>query len=166
LTGAFRLWDTGTGDSVLSVIYHAATGLYRCYFGNDAFHRTVSLSTDTVYRLTYVYDSAQATADERIRLYIDGSRTGTVNSNPGQNDTIQTAMPTNIAIGLLNYPDLGGQYQGALFYAALYDGAATDSDVTAHDAALAANNDADPDAPAAAAVSPGGGGDHFRTRIR
>ncbi len=90
-----------------------------------------------------VYDSTQATAADRVKLYQDGvlqSKTG--GTDPPLNETISVPNLKYFAIG---NRELGGRsVDGDITYAAVYDGALSASDISSQATALLANDDSGP----------------------
>lgn len=105
-----------------------------------------------LHHLLAVIDTTQATAANRILLYVDGSL-ASVNSSP----TTPTYPTQNSAIdaGFTNYANnrivigcltsaAAQSFVGPIYFAALYAAALTSGDASSHSTALLANNDADP----------------------
>lgn len=77
-----------------------------------------------------VYDTALATANDRIKIYKDKViQSPTINDNPALNATL--TLPTGSKLFMLNRGDSGFQrsMDGVLFYAALYSVAMPQADV-------------------------------------
>lgn len=156
----FAIIDEATGDSIISLLWSNTSAAYRLYFGDDTVRRRHALALGTTFFAHLVFDSAQANEDERVKLYLSGVDTSVIASNPTQNATIQSAMPASISEGLCNFGDLGLQYTGAIYYAAIYSGAFSAGEAFLRAQALAADNDVVP-----SSSGPPGGGDFFRRRI-
>lgn len=140
-------------------------GQLRFYF-NDTHVRTFSGLTDgQVYVLTIAVDTTQATANDRIKSWIDTDPYGSVISNPAQDATMTSW--NGGTFGIAGHPD-GAQFLGAVFYAALYVDDEVDgvvSGITSMATALLANNDASPDSGGGAVAGLPSGGDVFRRRM-
>jgi hypothetical protein len=84
--------------------------------------RTFSAATGTRFVWHFVYDTTQGTANDRIKIYKDGSViTPTVDANPTQNDTLAFGNGRQFIIP--NREDgasWGRATDGQIFYAALY----------------------------------------------
>jgi hypothetical protein len=158
----FAIVDEATGDSIIALLWANTNSAYRLYYGDDTVRRRHPLALGTTFIAHLVYDSAQATDNERVKLYLSGVDDSTVVSNPTQNAPFQTTMPTTISEGLCNFGDLGLQYTGSIYYAALYTGAFSAAEALQRSAALAANNDLDP---TPVTYLRTGGAEHYRRRM-
>ena len=82
-----------------------------------------------------VYDSAEPTAGDRVRLYKNGVLlTQTAGTDPTLNETL--SVPNGKYFAIANRELCCRSFDGAIYYAALYDGALTASEVSANQAAL------------------------------
>ena len=93
----------------------------------------------------YVLDTPNATQASRQRLYMDGNLlTPSAASTPTQDSTIDIPTATSHIVSLggwQDYVDVGGGFAAAIYYAALYDVALTDTQIDSQATALAASND-------------------------
>ena len=105
-----------------------------------------------VYHL--VYDSGLATAGDRVRLYKDGTLvTKTGGTDPPLNEALSVPNGKYFALG--NRELCCRSSDGSFYYAAIYDGALTASEVTTNSTALLALDDSAPNtAPTVAAAIP------------
>ena len=94
--------------------------------------------TRAVYHL--VYDSSEPTAGDRVRLYKNGVlQTSTGGTAPPLNETL--SIPNGKYFAIANRELCCRSFDGAIYYAALYDGALTASEVSTKQAALLVTDD-------------------------
>lgn len=100
----------------------AATGnLLDCEFNNDTLRiladgsATATASTAAVYRdisafyhIVFIYDSANATAGDRLRIYVNGVRLATTGTNPSLNQALTTGSGNLQQIGRVNTLNFDG----------------------------------------------------------
>ena len=100
-----------------------------------------------------VYDSSEPTAGDRVRLYKNGTLlTSTGGTAPPLNETI--SIPNGKYFAIANREIGVRSFDGAIYYAALYDGALTASEVSTKQAALLVLDDSSaPDSTAPDAVA-------------
>ena len=101
-----------------------------------------------------VYDSSEPTAADRVRLYKNGTLlTSTGGAAPPLNETL--SVPNGKYFAIANRELCCRSFDGAIYYAALYDGALTASEVSTNQAALLVLDDSTPNtAPTVAAAIP------------
>jgi hypothetical protein len=102
--GTFSFWikstsKTGTNGGTFigaaDTYYYAQFFNQRFYFGNDTSYLDVAgLARDSSawYHVVYVFDTTLATANDRTKIYVNGSRrteTGTYNTQPSQNSNFK-----------------------------------------------------------------------------
>ena len=91
-----------------------------------------------------VYDSDDATLNDRVRLYVDGVDQGTPTiisgAMPPNGDGLDFGF-TDIQLVALNEPDFTNGFPGSVFYMAVYDGEMTDAEITSDVTALLADDD-------------------------
>ena len=101
-----------------------------------------------------VYDSSEPTAGDRVRLYKNGvllAKTG--GADPPLNEAL--SVPNGKYFAISNRELCCRSFDGALYYAAIYDGALTASEVSTNQAALLILDDSAPNtAPTVAAAIP------------
>lgn len=86
--------------------------------------RTFTISGNGRHVIHVVVDTAEATANDRIKVYVDGSVISpTVNANPTQNDTLLPSNDQLIAGNRLAGGNYARSFTGVWFYGALYSGA-------------------------------------------
>ena len=94
--------------------------------------------TRAVYHL--VYDSSEPTAGDRVRLCKNGVlQTSTGGTAPPLNETL--SIPNGKYFAIANRELCCRSFDGAIYYAALYDGALTASEVSTKQAALLVTDD-------------------------
>lgn len=87
-----------------------------------------------------VYDTAQATPEERARFYVNGGRLQSFGTTPPDlNDAISIPADQDIAIG--NRESGGRSINGTIYYAAVYSDALTDDDILQNALLLLENDD-------------------------
>lgn len=90
-----------------------------------------------------VVDASQAALEDRARLFIDGvEQAATVSSGPGAGETI--TLPGGESLVLGNEPNSFRSMDGTLFYAAIYDVALDETEITTNAALLLASDDTQP----------------------
>ena len=78
-----------------------------------------------------VVDTTQATANDRIRIYKDGTlQSPTVDANPAQNATLAMATSSRLFMFNRGSATFARSMDGVLFYAALYSSAFSAANVT------------------------------------
>ena len=98
-----------------------------------------------------VYDSSEPTAGDRVRLYKNGvlqAKTG--GTDPPLNETI--SVPNGKYFGIANRELCCRSFDGRMYYAAVYDGALTASEVSTNYAALLISDDSHAPPTVAAAI--------------
>ena len=99
-----------------------------------------------------VYDSSEPTAGDRVRLYKNGTLlTSTSGTAPPLNETL--SVPNGKYFAIANRELCCRSFDGAIYYAALYDGALTASEVSTNQAALLVLDDSSFDLTPPAAVA-------------
>jgi hypothetical protein len=108
--------------------------------------------TPGLHHFLAVQDNTQATAANRLKLYVDGVL-ATVNPSPFAptyptlNQSIDATFTNyannNFCVGCLTSAGVQS-FVGPIYFAALYASPLTSSDASAHSTALLSNNDADP----------------------
>ncbi len=87
-----------------------------------------------------VYDSAEPTAGDRVRLYKNGVlQASTGGTDPPLNETI--SIPNGKYFAIANREVGVRSFDGSIYYAAVYDGALTASEVSTNSTALLASDD-------------------------
>lgn len=90
-----------------------------------------------------VVDASKATLEDRARLFIDGvEQAATVSSGPGAGETV--TLPGGESLVLGNEPNSFRSMDGVLFYAAIYDVALDETEITTNAALLLASDDTQP----------------------
>ena len=81
-----------------------------------------------------VFDTAQATANDRVKVYRDGVlQSPSVIANPALDDTFTMAASLDLsALNRENAGSFGRSFDGIVYYAAIYARAFAQGDVTAH----------------------------------
>lgn len=114
------------------------------FFLNGSKMRDVAQSAGTRYVVHIVLDTNLATADDRIKIYVNGSLASpTVVSNPSQNSTL-TDAGQDIFLNAFNRESSGSwarAVEGFLYYAALYSAAFSASRVSDHYDILTTDDD-------------------------
>jgi len=127
------------------LIFSAAEGA----FPNDCLLK-YAIPTSGVIVLHIVIDSTQASAGNRVLVYVAGSSVSpTIIDTLGLNAALDAAF--NWSTSTLVFGEAGASPR-KLYYAAIYASALTSGQVAANATALAANNDADPNGTAASQV--------------
>lgn len=148
---------TDLADSGLGDIYKAASAhTWEFYFpgGVSPGWTNAAPTAGTTTVVHSVVDTTQATQANRFRLYYGGSaQTPTLGAGVAQNTTATVDATRYIA--LCDARDRGWCTTATIYYAAIYASALTAGECAANATALAAANDADPNAT-------GGGASTFR----
>ena len=101
---------------------------------------TDGVGTRSVFHI--VVDTTLATADDRIKIYRDGTLiTPTVNDNPALNDIIELDAGATMFMFNRGTSTFGRAMDGVLFYAALYSSAFTAGNVTTNFDILTSDDD-------------------------
>jgi hypothetical protein len=104
-----------------------------------------AIPTSGVYVLTVVVDSTQATAANRVLVYVNGTvQTPTILDQLGLNVALDSGV--NWSTVVLRMGEAGASPQGKNYYTAVYASALASGTVSANATVLASNNDADPNA--------------------
>lgn len=152
---------SATGAQGIFVVVTAGAAVNQVGIGGAAGTAAWFDVTPGLHRFLAVQDTDQATAANRLLLYVDGSLA------PVDNTPFAASYPTlsaAIDVGFTNYANnqitIGcltsaavESFVGPIYYGALYAAALTSGDATSHNTALASNNDADPNAGAAVAFN-------------
>lgn len=142
----FLKLSDGSGTGLVgATINHSQGGLIfsagEGAFPNDCLIK-YAIPTSGVIVLHVVIDSTQATAANRVLVYVAGSAvTPSIIDQLGLNATLDTTF--NWSTSVLFFGEAGASPR-KLYYAAIYSVALTSGQVSANATALAANNDADP----------------------
>jgi len=129
------------------VIFSAAEGA----FPNDCLLK-YAIPTSGVLVLHFAIDSLQATPTNRVLMYVNGSPVSpTIIDQLGLGAVLDATF--NWLTGNVTMGAVGASPSGVTYYAALYASTLSPSQVAANAAALAANNDQNPNASATAAVA-------------
>lgn len=124
------------------LIFSAAEGA----FPNDCLIKC-TIPTSGVLVIHVVVDSTQATAGNRVKVYVNGSlQSITIVDQIGLNAALDagfTWSTATLTMGAVGAAPLGITYEGFIYASAL-----NSTEVSAHATAIAANNDADPNAAA------------------
>ena len=149
--GYFKLADGSDTGFVGLTINHAQGGIIFSA-GEGASPNNCSIKyaipTSGVLVLHIVIDTAQATAANRVLVFVNGSSvTPTILTQIGLNVALDTAL--NWSTAVLKMGESGASPNGKTYFVALYASALSSGVVAAHATSLAANNDADPNGTAA-----------------
>lgn len=136
----FAINQRSAGNTRLGFAGNSATAMKVWWEGNSM--RTIDPGTvRAVWHV--VYDTAQATADDRVKLYKDGVlQSPTIDANPSLDNSF--AIDVNTAIVMLNRGLTGNRERsmdGVLFYAAIYSVAMPQADITTNFDILTADDD-------------------------
>ncbi|KKK85923.1 hypothetical protein LCGC14_2768380 [marine sediment metagenome] len=153
--GGGRCFGINVGTTDGSFMLRGATSSFQfaAEFGagvNPQVYRTWTdgIASRSVFHV--VVDTTQATADDRIKVYRDGTLiTPTVNDNPALNDTIELDAGSTMFMFNRGTVSFARSMDGVLFYAALYSSAFTSGNVTTNHNILTSDDDT-PAAPPAA----------------
>jgi hypothetical protein len=141
---AFRHSTTNGGDfapifSVLDItadtspfgLAHGAGANLHVYTHDTARRQINGLTNGAWYACQIIYDDTQATANDRLRVFINlAAASVTVQSNPTQNQTL--ALNSNSLIVSGDYGSgATNSWRGGIWYAALYTGSEVDALLTA-----------------------------------
>lgn len=140
----FSLHDN-SGNVIVDVTINQVQGGLIFGVANAAGVIKYAVPLSGVYVLHVVVDTSQATAANRILVYVNGTPvTPSIIFQVPQNTAIDTGVNwANTVQSLGGF--LGAQFpNGLIYYAALYATALTSGQVATNAAALASNNDADP----------------------
>jgi len=129
-TGALHIQRRGTLDGNLRGV---------------AFAITSAPSDDVQHTVHFVFDTANGTAANRFRAYVDGTLVATTNSLNGE--TLQSV--TQVLMGFTG----DGSFPGQIWQAAFADHVVDATEAASRAAALASDNDADPAAEPPAPVA-------------
>ena len=147
----FKLQD-GSGNGIIGItVNHSQGGLLMSASEgsspNDGSLK-YAIATSGIIIGHMVVDSTQATAANRVRLYIAGSAvTPTIVNQLGLNAALDQGV--NWSTVRANFGEAGALIGGKVRYLCLYGGAGTAAEVAANAANLANNDDADPNVVAA-----------------
>lgn len=128
------------------LIFSAAEGA----FPNDCLIKC-TIPTSGVLVIHVVVDSTQATAGNRVKVYVNGSlQSITIVDQIGLNAALDAGFnwsTATLTMGAVGASPLGITYEGYVYASAL-----NSTEVAAHATSIAANNDADPNAGASSPV--------------
>lgn len=114
---------------------------------NGGNYYQTTLGTSSTKRVIYaVFDSTQATASDRLKIYENGTPVAVDDPAWAQNSTLSIGSgqgANNPALQMLNRGDSSHSdvFAGTLFYAAMYNDAFTQSDINNNVAVLLSNDD-------------------------
>lgn len=137
----FVINNTAGGIPRFGVAGTAVGSLYAYYNGTASEY--FALPTSSVYVVHIVYDLTAATADDRCKVYLDGTLADSIgNAFTTQNQTLSIASGEQlIAFNRQNSGSYDRSFNGALFYAAIYTGAFDATRVDDHYDVLTADDD-------------------------
>ena len=131
--------DSGTGNFTLR-----ATSLTVNQFAwENTIMRTWDPSTSARQVVHIVVDTTLATANDRVKIYVNGTlQSPTINSNPALNDTLTLAASSFLNLWCRgDFATPTRAPDGTLFYAAIYNSAFSQADVTTNFDILTADDD-------------------------
>lgn len=110
------------------------------FYWEEVVMRTIDPGTARIHLVASI-DTTLATANDRIKIYIDDVlQSPTIDANPAQNDTLTASNSTNVF--MLNRGGSASRgMDGVLFYAAMYSGAFSAANVTTNFDILTADDD-------------------------
>lgn len=144
----FAYFGTDTGGSD-QFYFENQFGALRLTYAGAFVGDFAGIGISGLHTYTYVADTGDATASNRLKFYIDGVlQTLTGASFPAQNTAVDSGA-TNYANNRITLATAGivnnaAPTNGKIYYAALYASALSAADVLANHNALASNNDANP----------------------
>ena len=128
------------------LIFSAAEGA----FPNDCLIKC-TIPTSGVLVIHVVVDSTQATAGNRVKVYVNGSlQSITIVDQIGLNAALDAGF--NWSTATLTMGAVGAAPQGVTYEGLIYASALNSTEVAAHATSIAANNDADPNSAAAVTI--------------
>ena len=132
--------SAGTGNPVIGLAGTSGTNA-RVYFNQTLMRSFDPGTARAVWHI--VYDTAQATANDRIKIYKDGTlQSPTVDANPALDATL--SLPSGSIMFMFNRgtsTPLDRSMDGVLFYAALYSSAFSQANVDTNEAILSSDDD-------------------------
>lgn len=131
--------NSGISNPILGLSGTSGTNA-RVYFNGTLMRSFDPGSARAVWHI--VYDTAQATANDRIKIYKDDTlQSPTIDANPALDATF--SINAGSRMFMFNRGDSGYQrsMDGVLFYAAIYSSAFTSGNVTTNDAILGSDDD-------------------------
>ncbi len=152
--GGGRIWvvndSTGVSADIGFVSADTATPFDINFYYEGTIMRTFALTGGQRYVLHAVVDTAQATAADRVTIYVDGvDASPTEDANPALDDQFDFGAGRQlIALNRESTGTWARSMDGILYYAAVYDSAFTPANVTTNFDILTA----DDDTPAAAGL--------------
>ena len=138
-TGRCFAINKGTSNPTLGLTGTSGTNA-NIYFNESLMRSFNPGSVRAVWHI--VVDTALATANDRIKIYKDGTlQSPTIDANPSQNVTV--SIPSDSRLFMFNRGDSSFErsMDGVLFYAALYSSAFSAANVTTNEAILSSDDD-------------------------